>query len=332
MPRSKRLEIPGAIYHVIVRGIEGREIFLHDFDREEFLRRLEKALKETGHKCYAWALMPNHIHLLITTGTNSLSDMMRKVLTGYAIYFNRKYKRSGYLYQNRYKSILCQEDVYFLELIRYIHLNPLIGGVVKSLEELENYWWTGHSVLIGKRERLWQTADDVLIRFSEQKDDAIQKYKEYIFSGKNMGKRNDLIGGGLKRSEGIWKNAKGEPINHKRADERILGDSCFVEKVLKAADEKLEKEVALKNAGWNLDRLVDDVCSKMEITRDDLKKKGRRNKISRAKGLIAYLGCKELGAKRTEIARLFGTSKQSIGKVIEFGQAEAKASNYNLLN
>ena len=143
MPRSKRIDIPGAVYHVIARGIESREIFLHDFDREEFLRRLEKGLKETGHKCYAWALMPNHIHLLLGTGENPLSDLMRKILTGYAVYFNRKYTRSGYLYQNRYKSILCQEEKYMLELVRYIHLNPLIGGVVKTIDELDNFWWNG---------------------------------------------------------------------------------------------------------------------------------------------------------------------------------------------
>ncbi len=192
MPRNRRIEIPGAVYHVITRGIEGRELFNHDFDREEFLRRLEAGLKETGCKCYAWALMPNHIHLLIATGAGALSDLMRKLLTGYAVYFNLKYARSGYLYQNRYKSIICQKESYLLELVRYIHLNPLIGGVVKTFGELENFWWTGHFTLIGKKERSWQDTEDILARFSEKKDEALRLYNEFILLGSSMGKRPTL--------------------------------------------------------------------------------------------------------------------------------------------
>ncbi len=110
MPRDKRLELPGAIYHVIVRGLERREIYRDDTDRKEFLRRLEKGLQQIGDQCYGWVLMPNHFHLLIRSGTKPLNELMRGLLTGYALYFNRRYRRSGYLYQGRYKSILCQED------------------------------------------------------------------------------------------------------------------------------------------------------------------------------------------------------------------------------
>jgi len=331
MPRSKRIEIPGAVYHVITRGIEGREIFQHDFDREEFLRRLEKGINETGCKCYAWALMPNHIHLLITSGVNPLSDLMRKILTGYAIYFNRKYNRSGYLYQNRYKSILCQEETYLLELVRYIHLNPLIGGVVKTVDELENYWWTGHSTIIGRKERKWQETQDILKRFSERKEDAIKEYKGFILSGSNMGKRPDLVGGGLRRSAGIWKSSMGKKLDHTKGDERILGDSNFIEKVLKAADEQMGRREQMLNAGWNLDKLVESVCTYMSINKEELLKKGRKNKISKAKEMIAYLGCKELGVKRTEIAKILGTTKQSVCRAIIQGQALLKGDGLKLL-
>ncbi len=122
MPRQKRINIPGAVHHIIVRGLNGQELFYDDKDRIELISRLKTALQATECQCYAWSIMPNHFHLLIRTGKISLSDLMRKVLTGYAIYFNRRHKRSGYVYQNRYKSILCQEDVYLLELVRYIHL------------------------------------------------------------------------------------------------------------------------------------------------------------------------------------------------------------------
>lgn len=125
MPRGKRLNVIGGVYHVFTRGIEQKDIFKDDTDRKEFLSRLEDALKKTKSYCYAWVLMPNHIHLMIRTGLGSLSDIARRLLTGYAVYFNRRHKRRGYLYQNRYKSILCQEDVYFQGLVRYIHLNPV---------------------------------------------------------------------------------------------------------------------------------------------------------------------------------------------------------------
>ena len=110
MPRNRRIDIPGAIHHVITRGIERGVIFKDSSDRKEFIERFAKALKETNATCYGWVLMPNHFHLLVRTGDRSLSDLMRKVLSGYAGYFNARHKRRGYLYQNRYKSILCQEE------------------------------------------------------------------------------------------------------------------------------------------------------------------------------------------------------------------------------
>ena len=102
MPRHRRIDCPGVVHHVIVRGIERRKIFFDENDNHEFLKRLERALLQTGCQCYAWALMSNHFHLLIRTGDKSLSDLMRSLQTGYAIYFNRRHRRSGYVYQNRY--------------------------------------------------------------------------------------------------------------------------------------------------------------------------------------------------------------------------------------
>ena len=332
MPRNKRIEIPGAVYHVIARGIEGRDIFLHDFDREEFLRRLGKGLAETGCRCYAWALMPNHVHLLIATSVEPLSTLMRKVLTGYALFFNRKYGRTGYLFQSRYKSLLCQEDIYFLELVRYIHLNPLIGGVVRSFDELENFWWTGHSVVIGKRKREWQCVDDVLSRFGEERSVAGERYRDFIKSGEKMGKREDLVGGGFQKKSGVWKNAEHTAMDYKRGDQRILGDPDFVGRVLKAIDEKIERREKLLRENWNLDRLIGSVCEFMAVGKEDLKKKGRGNKLSKAKALIAFLGARELGAKRTEIARYFEASKQAVGKSLVLGEKVAKESGFKLLS
>ena len=137
MPRKSRIDAPGALHHIIVRGIERRRIFKTDADRDNFLSRLGDILTETETACYAWALIPNHFHLLLRTSNVSISTVMKRLLTGYALWFNRKHGRYGHLFQNRYKSILCQEDVYLLELVRYIHLNPLRAKLMPDLKTLE---------------------------------------------------------------------------------------------------------------------------------------------------------------------------------------------------
>ena len=168
MPRAARLDGPGVMHHIMIRGIERRKIFLDDKDREDFLSRLERLLPATKTSCFAWAFMPNHAHFLFRTGSVRISTLMSRLLTGYAVYFNLRHKRSGKLFQNRYKSILCQEDAYLTELVRYIHLNPIRAGLVKGLNALNKYAYSGHSVLLGNRKREWQDTDYVLNYFGKQ--------------------------------------------------------------------------------------------------------------------------------------------------------------------
>jgi REP element-mobilizing transposase RayT len=168
MPRESRLDAPGLLHHVIARGIEGRQIFIDIRDRQGFLHRLAELIGKTGMKCYAWCLMSNHFHLLLKTGHSPLSSFMRRLLTGYAINFNLRQKRTGHLFQNRYKSIVCEEEPYLLELTRYIHLNPIRAKMVKTVKELDIYPWTGHAVLMGRRKYSWQETDEVLIRFGKR--------------------------------------------------------------------------------------------------------------------------------------------------------------------
>ena len=149
MPRQPRLDAPGLLQHVMARGVERRELFRDDKDRNSFLDRLADILEKTQTQCYAWALIPNHFHLLIRTGPTPLSKVMRRLMTGYAVTFNKRHERSGHLFQNRYKSVVCEEDPYLLELIRYIHLNPLRARLVQDLKELDKYPWTGHSAILG---------------------------------------------------------------------------------------------------------------------------------------------------------------------------------------
>jgi putative transposase len=132
------------LYRVIARGIERRKIFIDKYDYEDFLSRLEKALDKTGSKCLAFSLLANHFHLLIMRGPQPLAELMRRLMTGYAVHFNLRHKRAGHLFQNRYKAILWDMDSYFLALVAHIHLNPLRACMVRDLKELGRYKWCGH--------------------------------------------------------------------------------------------------------------------------------------------------------------------------------------------
>ena len=224
MPRTARIDLPGLLQHVIVRGIERRNIFVDDRDRRLFLERLSQLLSKTDVECLAWALMSNHFHLLLRLRSTKLSVFMRRLLTGYAIVFNLLHKRSGHLFQNRYKSIVCQEDAYLLELVRYIHLNPLRAGLVKTIDELDRYPWCGHAVLMGNHELSGQSAADVLLLFNRSKSSARHEYRDFVIEGIKNGRRDDLVGGGLRRSQGD--SLSGE---YEAADTRILGCGEFVE-------------------------------------------------------------------------------------------------------
>ncbi|MHB8986590.1 MAG: transposase, partial [Eubacteriales bacterium] len=150
MPRGSRFDVPNILQHVIVRGIEKSPIFITDGDRLDFLCRFSRLLIETGTSCLAWALLSNHFHLLVRPMQKPLSNFMQRLLTGYAVSFNRRHDRAGHLCQNRYKSFVCEDEVYLLQLVRYIHLNPLRAGIVKTIEELDVYPWSGHGAIIGK--------------------------------------------------------------------------------------------------------------------------------------------------------------------------------------
>ena len=180
MPRQARIDIPGHLYHVIARGIERRKIFTDEYDYEDFLSRLGKVLDKTGSKCFAISLLENHFHLLILRGHRPLAELMRRLMTGYAVKFNVRHKRAGHLFQNRYKAILCDLDSYFLELVAYIHLNPLRAGMVKDLKALRTYKWCSHSVVVGENAVGFLVKEDILRQFGNHLKGAIKGYESYL--------------------------------------------------------------------------------------------------------------------------------------------------------
>jgi len=154
---------------------------------------------------------------------------MHPLLTGYAISYNRRHKRHGHLFQNRYKSIVCDEDSYFLELVRYIHLNPLRARQVKDIFKLDRYRWSGHSVLMGRIKHEWQDRDYVLSWFGEKESKAKKAYRQYVKESIELGRRPELVGGGLVRSLGGWSEVLSMRRDGKRllTDQRILVSNCI---------------------------------------------------------------------------------------------------------
>ena len=268
MPRLARLDAPGVLHHIIIRGVERRKIFLDNADRDDILDRISNILPEANMACYAWALMSNHAHFLFRTRDVGLSTVMRRLLTGYAVSFNRRHKRHGQLFQNRYKSIICQEDVYLKEVVRYIHLNPLRAKLVADMGQLNKYEYCGHSVLMGNTEQEWQDTRYVLSYFSKQIAAARRRYLSYVEADIDQGRRPELVGGGLIRSLGGWVEAgksRQRGQDRIKGDQRILGESDFVLEVLSQADEKFDRYYELKSLGYDLKSVEQRVCEIYEI-------------------------------------------------------------------
>ena len=334
MPRQARIDAPGALHHVIVRGLERRKIFRDDVDRLDFLTRLGKVLSDTRTPCFAWALIPNHFHLLLRSGNRSLATVMRRLLTGYAMGFNRRHHRSGQLFQNRYKSILCQEDNYLLELVRYIHLNPLRAGLVADLSKLDRYPFGGHSVIVGKQKNDWQDVAYVLKLFAEQKATARRRYKAHLARGVEMGKQPELTGGGLVRSSGGWAVIKSlrKANIHFKSDERILGDSDFVDEVLKSADEKLQRRYALKAEGWDLDKLAEKAGTICGLDREQIFKPGKQPIKVKARSMFCYWAVRELGVTTTQLAEMLRISQPAVSICVRRGEQIVQNEGHDMLD
>ncbi len=333
MPRKARIDAPGALHHVIVRGIEKRDIYKDHYDRNNFLERLDTIIDESGTRCYAWALLPNHCHLLFKTGLTPIASVMRRLLTGYAVTFNRRHRRHGHLFQNRYKSILCQEEIYLKELIRYIHLNPLRAGIVDDLKHLDAYEFCGHSALMGRVKRPWQGVDEILSLFAAKRVQARKQYRSFVEKGIEHGRREDLTGGGLLRSAGGWLNVKAlrEAKIFYKSDERILGDSDFVESVLAKAEEQMKRKYALEAAGLDLDELANIVAKITKVKVSRILSPGKDRKRVRARSLLCFWANRELGIPLAELSRRTHVAQSSISASVQRGEQIVEREGYSLL-
>ena len=332
MPRQARIDAPGALQHIIVRGIERRKIFADNKDRAVFVERLRRVLKESKTACYAWALMPNHVHSLLQTGEVPLATVMRRLLTGYALTFNRRHRRHGQLFQNRYKSILCQQERYLLELVRYLHLNPLRGKLVRALGDLDRYPYAGHSALMGRQANDWQDLDTVLGHFGGRVRAARQAYRTFVAEGVLQGRRPELVGGGLIRSLGGWTavrmSRKGEL--RLKGDERILGESSFVLDVLEASAEQLKRQELLRRQGYDLHSVARKAAEVFGLAPDAISRRGKQPSLVAARSLFCYWAVRELGLTTTAIARRLGLTQPAISSAVRRGETIARARRMQL--
>ncbi|NTV14164.1 MAG: transposase [Desulfobulbaceae bacterium] len=292
MPRTARLDIPGLLQHVIVRGVERCDIFRDDDDRRRFLLNFSKLLAETDTECLAWSLMSNHVHLLLRPRQTCLAPFMRRLLTGYAIYFNLRHKRSGHLFQNRYKSMVCEEDAYLLELVRYIHLNPLRAGLVQNLDSLDLYDWSGHSVVMGKGVMEGQVTDEILNLFAKGKRESRKRYRLFVADGAALGKREDL-GSARKRPAVILEERCEDSF-----DARILGSGKFVDELRLQRNLKTKLPLSL-----GINEIVARVCRHFGIDAKELRLKTRAVRIADARDVICYLAVRQAGHSGVEVGR-----------------------------
>ncbi len=319
MPRGARLDAPGTLHHVILRGIEKQKIVKDDNDRENFLNRMGEIALDTDTSIYAWALMTNHAHILLRSGNISLPTFMRRFLSSYAVSYNRRHKRYGHLFQNRYKSIICEEDPYFMELVRYIHLNPLRADMVKNLAGLDMYRWSGHSVVMNWCRNDWQDREYVLQWFSRKEGEAKRLYRAFVKKGVEQGKRDDLIGGGLIRSMGGWSAVKAMRKSGIRegSDNRILGSGDFVSQVKSQAEEKIKYQMSAEDLKKRIREEIESHCLKEKISPDLLRSGSRLSPLPRIRKEIALILVNQYGISLAETARQLGISTSGVAQIIK---------------
>ena len=273
MARKPRLHYPGACYHVILRGNDGQGVFFTKKDRYQFYQLLLEGIEKYKHRIHAFCLMTNHIHLAIQVGDVPLSRIMQNVSFRYTRYLNHRKKRKGHLFQGRYKALLIDADSYLLELVRYIHTNPVRAGMVKLPEE---YFWSSHSCYLGKQSLSWLTTDWTLGQFSSNQQRAITLYKNFVLDGAKEEHRKEFHQG---TQEG-----------------RILGEDQFAEEALARAQEKPVRKVLLE-------QVMQIVADQYNIQVADLSGRGRHKRISEPRSLLAYIIREEENLRLVELGR-----------------------------
>jgi REP element-mobilizing transposase RayT len=259
MARKPRIHFPGAVYHVMLRGNAGQDIFTEDSDRSRFLLILQQEQELSRCRIHAYCLMDNHVHLALQVANVPLSKIMQKVGFRYTQYMNRNLKRTGHLFQGRFKAILVDENNYLLELVRYIHLNPLRVNLVA---DPDHYRWSSHMSYRHSVDTAWLTTDWVLSQFNSDRKLAKELYWRFIQDGFSDGFRKEFHSGTF---EG-----------------RVLGDEQFIERALASAGQQYDRLITL-----NI--ILAAVCKSYNIEQKDITAPGKLQPGAEARGVAAML-------------------------------------------
>jgi REP element-mobilizing transposase RayT len=281
MARRPRIEFPGAFYHVIARGNNRQDIFTDDADRVRYLQCLTEDVLRSKATLYAFALMPNHVHLLVETPHAPLSSLMQRLQGRYTQYFNRRHSRVGHLFQGRYKAILCDRDVYLLELVRYIHLNPVRTGEVDDPRAAR---WTSHrAYLEGRASRLVETRLP-LGMFSRDRPRARRAFARFVAEGIGMGHRQDL---------------------YDTIDQLYLGDEAFVARTegLQGGRGRDQPARGAPRVRATMPRVIAAAAAMLGLPPDSLPAAGKEPRASLGRALAAHVGRTRAGLSLSALAR-----------------------------
>ena len=283
MARRPRLFAAGVLYHVIVRGNQRQKTFTSQSDYRAYIERLARYRKKYDCVVHAYCLMPNHVHLLVESSEHPLSKFMQGLQQSYSQYFNRKHRQSGHVFEGRYKAIICQKDQYLLELIRYIHLNPVRAGMVKSPEL---YRYSGdHAYLQGKGSEIVDPAKVLSMLGGKQ------AYRRFVRDGLSDGHKEEY---------------------YAVADQRFLGPEGFGEKMLKKEPDSPRKT----SAQPHLETAARELAELLEIEASSLRSPDRSWAISKARTIAAYVLVRRLGYRLNDVAAYFGRDVASVATLL----------------
>ena len=306
MPRQVRVDVPGQCYHVMSRGIERREIFSGEEDYADFFGRFREWLNKFRGKCLAWCLMPNHFHFVVIRGERPLSELMHHVMTGYAVNFNLRRDRAGHLFQNRYKAIICGFDEYFMQLVPYIHLNPLRAGLVRDLSDLVNYKWCGHASLVTGGQDGLIDKQELLQHFGDNESASLAKYIKVM---SEKAKEHGLAAPSARQG------ARLRALRETGACGRgMFSGDDFVEGLLKADEKNINR--ARKSRA----ELLAEVSRLTGIPSEEILRPSRNRESARARAIYCYLCKEEAWVSGTELMAELKINQSGISKLINKGR------------
>ena len=288
MPRKPRIHIHGAVYHIILRGNAGQQIFFDDRDRYRLYLILQYAVDKFGCRIHGFCLMTNHIHLVMQVGDVSLSRIMQNISLRYTKWVNFCQSRTGHIFQGRYKAILIDANSYLLELVRYVHLNPVRAGMAVLPDD---HSWSGHRAYVGIEYLPWLTTDWVLSMFAATTDIARKRYRTFI-------------------AEDISETTRRGEFHSGTCEGRILGNDNFADTILSQANQQREKECSLSE-------VIDIVCRRYGISETELKAPGKSRPCTDARGVAAFLVRESSHLSLTELGKFLNRDISGLGKAAD---------------